>query len=41
MLRTLTLPREGAVREGTFEGRSRGGARVRNDALRSRADPSI
>ena len=37
MLRTLTLPREGAFREGTFEGRSRGGARARNDALRSRA----
>jgi DNA-directed RNA polymerase subunit RPC12/RpoP len=37
MLLTLTLLKEGAFREGTFEGRSRGGARARKDALRSRA----
>ena len=38
MLLTSTLLREGAFREGTFEGRSRGGARARSYALRSRAD---
>ena len=33
MLQSLILLIEGAFREGTFEGRSRGGARARNHAF--------